>query len=131
MANKKADFKLEEGNVTEKPDMECRQLRNKLYCDSGVYTAEDAEGRKGKSRDGENWERCNDDIIEHPAHYCDGRKFEPKDVIWDWKLDFNLGNVVKYISRCGRKPDNSMIQDLKKARQYLDFEINFLESEGQ
>lgn len=76
-------------------------------------------------------ESCNDDIIGHPAHYCDGRKFEPKDVIWDWKLDFNLGNVVKYISRCGRKPDNSMLQDLKKARQYLDFEVAFLEKEGK
>jgi hypothetical protein len=67
-------------------------------------------------------------IIEHPAHYCEGRKYEPKDVIRDWDLNFNLGNTVKYVSRAGRKENNSLLQDLKKARQYLDFEINFLEN---
>lgn len=67
-------------------------------------------------------------IIEHPAHYCEGRKYEPKDVIRDWELNFNLGNTVKYVSRAGRKENNSILQDLKKARQYLDFEINFLEN---
>jgi hypothetical protein len=67
-------------------------------------------------------------IIEHPAHYCEGRKYEPKDVIRDWELNFNLGNTVKYVSRAGRKENNSLLQDLKKARQYLDFEINFLEN---
>lgn len=67
------------------------------------------------------------DIIAHPDHYCKGRKYEPKDVIRDWELNFNLGNTVKYISRCGRKENNSLLQDLRKARQYLDFEIKFLE----
>ena len=68
------------------------------------------------------------DIIGHPNHYCEGRKYEPKDVIRDWDLNFNLGNVVKYISRNGRKEGNSVLQDLKKARQYLDFEIAYLEN---
>lgn len=67
-------------------------------------------------------------VIEHPAHYCEGRKYEPKDVIRDWGLNFNLGNAVKYVSRAGRKENNSLLQDLKKARQYLDFEINYLEN---
>ena len=70
-------------------------------------------------------------IIEHPAHYCEGRKYEPKDVIRDWELNFNLGNAVKYVSRAGRKENNSLLQDLKKARQYLDFEIEYLENEGE
>lgn len=65
------------------------------------------------------------DVIKNPSHYCDGRKFEPKDVIRDWGLNFNLGNTVKYIARAGRKDD--IVQDLKKARQYLDFEIEYLE----
>jgi hypothetical protein len=69
-----------------------------------------------------------EEIIEHPAHYCEGRKYEPKDVIRDWELNFNLGNTVKYVSRAGRKENNSLLQDLKKARQYLDFEINYLEN---
>lgn len=45
------------------------------------------------------------DKIDHPAHYCAGRKYEPIDVIEDWNLDFCLGNAVKYISRAGRKSD--------------------------
>lgn len=70
-----------------------------------------------------------EDLIGHPNHYCEGRKFEPKDVIRDWDLNFNLGNAVKYISRNGRKSGESSLKDLKKARQYLDFEIEALEGE--
>nr|DAW67025.1 MAG TPA: nucelotide kinase [Herelleviridae sp.] len=72
-----------------------------------------------------------DDLIKNPAHYCKGRKYEPKDVIHDWGLNFNLGNAVKYISRNGRKDGNSVLQDLMKARQYLDFEIDFIKKEEQ
>lgn len=64
------------------------------------------------------------DIISHPSHYCYGRNYEPKDVIRDWDLNFNLGSAVKYISRAGRKGD--ALEDLKKARQFLDFEIEAL-----
>lgn len=67
------------------------------------------------------------DIIAHPEHYTGGRRYEPKDVIRDWGLNFNLGNVVKYVSRAGRKDD--IIQDLRKAAQYLTFEIEALENE--
>ena len=72
-----------------------------------------------------------DDLIKKPTHYCKGRKYEPKDVIHDWGLNFNLGNAVKYISRNGRKDGNSVLQDLMKARQYLDFEIDFIKKEEQ
>ena len=67
------------------------------------------------------------DVISHPSHYTEGRKYEPKDVIRDWGLNFNLGCVVKYISRAGRKDD--ILQDLEKARQYLDFEIEAIKAE--
>lgn len=67
------------------------------------------------------------DDVTRPSHYTEGRKYEPKDVIRDWNLNFNLGNAVKYVARAGRKDD--IIQDLKKARQYLDFEIDYLEQE--
>lgn len=67
--------------------------------------------------------------ISKPSHYCEGRKYEPKDVIRDWNLNFNLGNVVKYISRNGRKQNESSLKDLQKARQYLDFEIVALKKE--
>lgn len=66
-------------------------------------------------------------MIKSPKYYTEGRKFEPKDVIRDWGLNFNLGNAVKYISRAGRKED--IIQDLKKAQQYLQFEIDAIEAE--
>ena len=67
------------------------------------------------------------DVVSKPSHYTEGRKYEPKDVIRDWDLNFNLGNTVKYVARAGRKDD--ILQDLKKARQYLDFEIEYLEAQ--
>jgi hypothetical protein len=69
------------------------------------------------------------DIVEHPAHYCDGRKYEPVKVIQDWNLDFCLGNVVKYIARAGRKDGESREKDLLKAKQYLEFELSGLNEE--
>lgn len=62
-----------------------------------------------------------------PDYYVEGREYEPHRVISDWKLNFNLGSVVKYIARFGRKEDD--LKDLRKARQFLDFEIARLESE--
>ena len=59
-----------------------------------------------------------DDKINHPKHYCEGRKYEPIDVIEDWGLGMHGGNAVKYISRAGRKGD--AIEDLEKARWYVD-----------
>lgn len=64
--------------------------------------------------------------IEEPDHYCGGRRYEPKDVIRDWDLNFNLGNVIKYIARAGRKQGETVESDLMKARQYLNFEIEYL-----
>lgn len=69
----------------------------------------------------------NNDIVSHPSHYVAGRKYEPKDVIRDWDLNFNLGSAVKYISRAGRKGD--ALIDLEKAKQFLEFEIEALRNE--
>lgn len=66
------------------------------------------------------------DLIKHPAHYCYS-KFEPKDVIRAWGLNFNLGSAVKYIARAGRKDD--ILQDLNKAKQFIEFEIEAIEEE--
>ena len=56
-----------------------------------------------------------------PDHYTEGRTFETWDVIVDWELDFCLGNVVKYVSRAGRKGgDNSRLSDLIKAKNYIE-----------
>lgn len=67
------------------------------------------------------------DPVKKPSHYTAGRKYEPKDVIRDWDLNFNLGNAVKYISRAGRK--NDILEDLEKAKTYIEFEINALKEE--
>lgn len=62
--------------------------------------------------------------ITNPRHYTEDRQYEPRKVIMDWGLNFHLGNVVKYISRAGRKGDaNDHIDDLLKAKQYLEWEI--------
>ena len=61
------------------------------------------------------------DSINHPAHYIDGRDHEPIDVIEDWKLGYCLGQVIKYVSRAGRKGD--ALEDLRKAEFYLQRQI--------
>jgi hypothetical protein len=65
------------------------------------------------------------EMVDHPSHYNMG-KYEAIDVIEDWKLNFNLGNTVKYISRAGHKDD--IVQDLKKALWYLEREIKRIEN---
>jgi len=60
-------------------------------------------------------------LVEHPPHYTSG-KIEVWDYIADQQLDYFRGNVVKYVSRAGRKGD--YIQDLLKARAYLDKAID-------
>lgn len=42
------------------------------------------------------------DNVNHPSHYTDGN-IEVIDYIEDKQLGFHLGNVVKYISRAGKK----------------------------
>lgn len=68
-----------------------------------------------------------EDLVKHPAHYCYS-KYEPKDVIRAWGLNFNLGSAVKYIARAGRKDD--ILQDLNKAKQFIKFEIEAIEAES-
>jgi len=60
------------------------------------------------------------DAVNHPAHYKAGG-IEPIDVIEAWQLGFSLGNTVKYIARAEHK--GAPLEDLKKARWYLDREI--------
>ena len=67
------------------------------------------------------------DNINHPIHYNTG-KIEVIDFIEDQKLGFSLGNVVKYVCRAGKKNDNA-IEDLEKAKWYLEREISFLKNE--
>jgi hypothetical protein len=74
--------------------------------------------------------------VNHPSHYTQG-KIEVIEYLEDqgWAEGFCLGNAVKYISRAGHKQDfvgqdqmNKTIEDLSKARWYLDRYIKYLEN---
>lgn len=66
------------------------------------------------------------EMVNHPDHYKSG-KMEVIDVIEEFTKDFkgtlafDLGNVIKYVCRCKKK---NGVEDLKKARWYLDHAIN-------
>lgn len=53
-------------------------------------------------------------------------KVQPIDLIEAHKLNFNRGNVIKYVSRAGKKEGESELKDLEKAMYYLEREINLL-----
>lgn len=54
--------------------------------------------------------------VNHPKHYNMG-KYEVIDIIEDWNLDFNEGNVLKYMLRAKYKQNE--LEDLEKAQWYL------------
>jgi len=58
-------------------------------------------------------------------HYQTGKDYDIIDVCKDYSLNFNKGNILKYIARAGKK-DNEL-QDLRKALDYLQREITYLE----
>ena len=69
--------------------------------------------------------------VNHPPHYGgEDNPYEAIKVIDAWNLDFCLGNVVKYISRAGKKCNNSSKQDLKKALWYLEHEIESMKGDN-
>lgn len=62
--------------------------------------------------------------VDHPQHYGGAdNPYEAIKVIEAWDLGFCLGNTVKYISRAGKKDSAKLVEDLEKARWYLDREI--------
>ena len=63
--------------------------------------------------------------IDHPQHY--GKGIEPIDIIESWELNFSLGNAIKYILRAPYK--NNELEDLEKAKWYLEREIKRLKEE--
>lgn len=60
--------------------------------------------------------------VNSPTHYTHGG-IETIDYIESKGLNYHLGNVVKYVSRCGHKSGTDPLKDLKKARWYLEREI--------
>ncbi len=73
----------------------------------------------------------NNESVEHPEHY--GGKDNPYEaikVIEAWDLGFNLGNVVKYVARAGKKEGNNIADELKKAKWYLCREIEKIKKDA-
>jgi len=64
------------------------------------------------------------DMVNHPPHYKAGG-IETIDFIEAKNLGYNLGNVVKYVSRADLK--GNKLEDLQKAKWYLDRAISNLE----
>ena len=56
-----------------------------------------------------------------PPHYQG--TIQPIDLINAQNLNFNLGNVVKYVCRAGKKQGENILSDLEKAKNYIEFEI--------
>lgn len=71
------------------------------------------------------------DAVNHPKHYGQGT-YEAIKVIeaadFPAKLAFHLGNTLKYVLRAGKKDPNKLVEDLKKARWYLDRAIQRAEA---
>lgn len=67
------------------------------------------------------------DPVNHPAHYGGDTTYEAIKVITAWELGFDLGNVTKYVARAGKKDPSKELEDLRKARFYLEHRINQLE----
>lgn len=72
------------------------------------------------------------ETVNHPAHYGgESNPFECIKVLEAWMTPeqfagFLVGNFLKYTSRAGKKGNE--LEDLKKARWYLDRRIQQLES---
>lgn len=63
------------------------------------------------------------DNVSHPPHYANGWSNGAEVIDLTEHLSFCAGNVVKYVCRAGRKDPDKYVEDLEKARWYLDREI--------
>lgn len=70
------------------------------------------------------------EAVDHPSHYGGDVVHETIKCLEAWGLNGNarLWNAVKYISRAGKK--GNALEDLKKARFYLQREIDLIEGES-
>lgn len=69
------------------------------------------------------------DTVNHPSWYADG-KIEMWDFIEDKNLNFHRGNAVKYIARAGKKDPTKEKEDILKAIQYLQRDVQRLDAEA-
>ena len=67
--------------------------------------------------------------ISHPSYYKHD-SVEVIDLIDAYNLNFNLGNVIKYITRAGHKDGEDILTALNKAEWYLNHEIERIKKES-
>lgn len=74
-----------------------------------------------------------EEMVQHPSHYGGAdNPYEAIKVIEAWGADFNIGTTLRYLCRAGKKTiggnsEEMRLEDLKKARWYLDREIQNIE----
>ena len=64
-----------------------------------------------------------------PTHYDNKKNYDVIDFIKDYDLNFNEGNVIKYVARAKHK--GTHIKDLEKAIDYLERELQHLRQEQE
>lgn len=107
-------------------DVSCNLTKNQIYharegcgLNEGMYYICETSTYYSKYRFG----YVRDRIESKDSHYKES--IEPIDLIEAFNLNFSRANVIKYVARAGRKDDE--LQDLKKAKWYLEREIKRLE----
>ena len=97
----------------------CHKSENGSY---NTWLSEDDEVYLANGIENETKDQVN------PSHYKQGN-IEVIDFIEDQKLGFNLGNVIKYVCRAGKKNPEKILEDLRKAVYYINREIQNIEKD--
>jgi|SRR5438105_89025 len=115
--------------------MVCKSLSPKNYgCTLHVGHTGPHQAWNGGSlaadRPYDEWLDVEQDLINHLPYYGGDKPNNPYEtikIIEAWNLDFHLGQVIKYISRAGKKENSPFLEDLRKARWYLNRKIELEE----
>ena len=65
---------------------------------------------------------------EIPEYYKGKNGYMAKDVVSNFDLSYNIGTATTYLLRAGKKEGNPAQQDIRKAINHLQFELERLES---
>lgn len=63
-----------------------------------------------------------DNNVIKPSYY-NKANMSVSDIVDEYELNFNKGNIIKYVLRSGKKSKDTEIQDLEKAKRYIEMEI--------
>ena len=66
-----------------------------------------------------------DNLVLSPSYY-NKENMSVSDIVDEYELNFNKGNIIKYVLRSGKKQADTEIQDLQKAMRYCQMEIERL-----